>query len=59
MKTRNQPTQVHSGDAMEQAILKGLNKKQKQWTKDAIKQFDGMGEKIPYGFIRKTALDLK
>lgn len=58
MKVKSQPTNVKSGNYLEQALYKGLNKKQTAFVKDMISKFD-YGEKIPYGHLRKVALKIK
>jgi len=58
MKTKTEPKQIKSGNYLDQALMKGLNKKQKEWAKMQVKKFEDFGVAIPYGIIRKGALEL-
>ena len=58
MKTKTQPKQIKSGNYLDQALMKGLNKKQKEWANMQVKKFEDFGVAIPYGIIRKCALEL-
>lgn len=58
MNTKTQPKEVKSGNYLEQALFKGLNKKQVNWAKEQVEKFENLGVAIPYGIIRKGALEL-
>jgi len=58
MKTKTQPTVTNSGNYLEQSLMKGLNKTQEQYAKSQVKKYSELGLAIPYGIIRKTAINL-
>ena len=55
---KTQPKLIKSGNYLEQALMKGLNKKQKEYAKSKIKHFEDFGLAIPYRLIRKGALEI-
>lgn len=57
MKIHTSPTTIHSSNYLEHACFKGLTKSQINYAKEQFKKFDE--DKIPYGIIRKVALDTK
>jgi hypothetical protein len=59
MKTKTQPLNVKSGNYLDQALMEGLNKKQRDWAKIQVKKFEDFGVAVPYGLIRKGALAKK
>lgn len=48
---------VESGDYLYQALITGMNKKQISFAKAQVKKFENLGVAIPYGIIRKVALE--
>lgn len=58
MKAKQNPKEIKSGNYLEQALFKGLNKKQLAYAKEQVKNFETLSFAIPYGIIRKSALEL-
>ncbi len=58
MKTNSRPTDLKSGNYLEQACLQGLSEDGKKYAKSEISDFESRGLIPPYGLIRKTALTL-
>jgi phage-related protein len=58
MKTKTQPLRIKSGNYLEQALFKGLNKKQKEYAKMQVKKCEESGIEVHYGIIRKLAMQV-
>jgi hypothetical protein len=57
MKQNKRPTDLKSGNYLEQGCLEGLSEAGKKYAKAEIKDFENKGYcTVPYGLIRKIAL---
>lgn len=57
MKNKTQPINVNSGNYLYQALMIGLTEEQKAWAESEVKKCEKLGVVIPYGVIRKCALE--
>jgi len=56
MKNKTQPLNLNSGDYLYQALMKGLNKKQRDFANSELKKAEMNSMELPIGLIRKMAL---
>lgn len=59
MKNKSQPNIVKSGTYLDQALMKGLTPEGRKWAKLQVDKFNENGIDVPYGMIRKMALEFK
>ena len=59
MKNKSYPNQVKSGNHFHQALMEGLSEEGKKWAKMQVKKFEENAVPIPYGMLRKMALEFK